>query len=491
MKKITNKTNKKGTIQKRVNLKVPTTQKMSYLRKPVKTISGVAPLAVMLPPRKCDHGACLYCPSLNAPQSYTPKSPAVLRAASLDYDPVRQVKTRLKMFEGMRHPTDKIELIIMGGTFLQYDSKFQYDSIKKCYDAFNGKKSKNLEDAKRMNETAKHRCVALCIETRPDKCSDSDIKRILEFGATRVELGVQAVDDEIYSKINRGHSVKDVVDATSRLKKAGFKIGYHLMPGLPGSNVKKDIKMFKKIFSDERFKPDQIKIYPCQVLKGAKLEDLYYSGGYVPYDKETVKGLLIKFLRLTPRYCRIMRIMREIPQSFLIAGVVNIDLRKDVEDEVRLTRAMKKIKEIRFREIGFALQSGIKIDNKIKLKMTSYKASGGKEIFIEAVNKDDILFGLLRLRIDKDGKKEFNAMVRELHVYGPALNLGENGGVNSMNHIQHKGLGKEMLQFAEQMAIKNKCKTMRIISGVGVREYYKKLGFSLDNEKIYMERHFI
>ena len=246
------------------------------IRKPTKTLSGITPVAVMLPPRKCEHGCCLYCPSLDVPQSYTPKSPVVLRASALKYSAYEQVKARVKSFEAMNHPTEKIELIIMGGTFLQYPKNFQYKFVKDCYDALNEGKSKTLEEAEKRNEKAKHRCVALCIETRPDECVKF-IPRLREFGCTRVELGVQMHNDEIYKKVKRGHKVEDVVNATRDLKNAGFKVGYHIMPGLPGSNLKKDIVIFKKIFSDSRFKPDQLKLYPCQVLTGADLEKLYWN----------------------------------------------------------------------------------------------------------------------------------------------------------------------------------------------------------------------
>ncbi len=449
-------------------------------KKPTKTISGVAPLAVMLPPKKCPHGTCLYCPSLNAPQSYTPESPAVLRASQLNYNPEKQVRSRLKAFKAMKHPTDKIELIIMGGTFLAFPEKFQFDFIKKCYDALNRKKSKTLEQAKRLNEKTKHKCVALCIETRPDTCSKKEIKNMLKFGATRVELGVQAIDDKIYKITKRGHTVKDVIEATTRLKKSGFKIGFHLMPGSPGSVPKKDIKMFKKIFSSQNFKPDQLKIYPCQVLKGAELEEYYFKGKYMPYTKEQTQKIIIKLLQLTPEYCRIMRIMREIPPSFLTAGIRNIDLRKDIEEKIRKQKL--KIKEIRFREIGFALRDNRKIKPKIKIKITKYKASHGKEFFIQAVNKDNILFGLLRLRLEKN--KNIPAMIRELHVYGPALEIGK----QDEKKYQHKGLGKQLLETAEDIAKKNKRKSIRIISGVGVRGYYKKFEYKLDNNRVYMEK---
>jgi elongator complex protein 3 len=448
--------------------------KNQLLKKPTKTISGVAPLAVMLPPRPCKHGVCLYCPTLNAPQSYTPESPAVLRAASLGYDPHKQVLSRLDAFSAMGHPTDKIELIIMGGTFLSFPEKFQYAFVKQCYDALNGRKSKNIREAKKINETAEHRCVALCIETRPDVCSEKDIQRMLNFGCTRVELGVQMPDDKIYKKVNRGHGVRDVVAATRRLREAGFKIGYHLMPGMPGSNVKKDIMMLKKIFESDDFKPDQVKIYPCQVLKGSALENWYYSGKYKPYSKEETIDIIIRMLKIIPEYCRAMRIMREIPPRYLVAGIINIDLRKDIEEEIR--RKNIEIKEIRFREVGFALRDGRKVNDDFGYEIIEYSASKGKEYFIQAANSDGILFGLIRLRLDKE------ARIRELHVYGPTLRLGEKG------NVQHSGIGKQLISIAEKIAAKKGYPEISIISGVGVREYYKKLGYKLDKEGIYMTK---
>ncbi len=471
------------------------------IRKPSKTLAGVTPIAVMCKPRKCKHGTCLYCPSLNVPQSYTPKSPPVLRANLLKYDSYEQVKSRLKSFKLMNHPVDKIEIIVMGGNFLEYPVKYQEKFIKEIYDALNFSKSKDLEQAKKKNEKAKQRCVALCIESRPDSILKKGvIQRILNFGCTRVELGVQCLDDDIYKKVNRGHFVKDVVDASRVLRNNGFKIGYHMMLGLPGSNIKKDFEMFKKLFEDERFKPDQLKIYPCQVIKGAELVRQFKKGKYKPYSKEQTQELIIKIMRLIPNYCRVMRVMREIPPDFLIAGTTRIDLRKDIDDELKKSRC--KIDEIRFREIGFVirdLKAEKEINNKLKLKIRKYEVSRGWEYFLEIVNKDNVLFGLCRLRVFENGGEiggnvgrgggrnvEKQAFIREIHVYGQALGINEKG----KGFGQHTGLGKRLMKKAEEIVVKEGVNVLKVISGVGVREYFKKLSYKLDKDKVYMVKEF-
>ncbi len=452
------------------------------VRKPSKTLAGVTPIAVMCKSKKCRHGTCLYCPSLNVPQSYTPKSPPVLRASLLKYNPYKQLKSRLKAFKLMNHPTSKIELIIMGGDFLEYNPVYQKNFVKACYDALNNKSSKTLEQAKKRNEKAKHRCVALCIETRPDSCTEKNIDKMLLWGATRVEIGVQCLDDKIYKAVNRGHKVKDVIKATKLLKNNGFKVGYHMMLGLPKSNPKKDFKMFQELFKNPDFKPDQLKIYPCQVIIGAELVNQYKKGKYKPYSKNQVQKLITKIMKIIPNYCRVMRVMREIPPEYLVAGIIRIDLRRDIEAELK--KSKEKINEIRFREIGFAirdLKPNQKISNVLKLKITEYKSSKGKEYFLEFVNKNNILFGLCRLRIYKN-----QAIIRELHVYGQALKIGE----KAKKLGQHKGLGKQLMKKAEEITRKNKINKLKIISGVGVRQYYKKLKYKLDKEKIYMEKNY-
>jgi elongator complex protein 3 (tRNA carboxymethyluridine synthase) len=435
-------------------------------KKPVRSKSGITPLTVVLKPKKCDHGTCIYCPGGDfVPQSYTNKSPAIMRAMSLKYNIREQVKSRLDSLIKMGHPTEKIELIFIGGTFLQYPVDYQYECVKDCYDVLNGKKSKTLDNAKKLNEKAKHRVVAFCIENRPDNCSEQDIDRMREFGCTRVEIGVQILCNLVYKKTNRGHTIKDVVDATQRLKDAGFKVGYHIMPGIPFSNPKKDLTKFKLIFKDERFRPDQLKLYPCQIVESSPLAENYKKIGYVPYTNAQTKDILKKMFKIIPEYCRVMRVMREIPKEKMKVEAASTSMRGELHKELKDSG----IKEIRMREIGFQED----VDLKTKLKIIEYKASKGHEYFLEIVNKDDVLFGLLRLRI-----KDKKAIVRELHVYGQSLVLGEKGKIS-----QHKGLGKMLMNEAEKIAKKQGCKELNVISGVGVREYYRKLGYELEKSK--------
>jgi elongator complex protein 3 len=447
------------------------------VRKPTKTIAGVTPIAVMCEPRPCSHGVCRYCPVFNVPQSYTPSSPPVLRAERSKYDSFKQIQSRLKAFELMNHPRDKIEIIILGGTFLDYPISYQYKFVKGIYDALNGYKAKTLELAKKANEKAKHRCVALCIETRPDFAGEKEILRALDFGCTRMEIGVQILDDEIYKKINRAHTVQDVVDATKNLKQAGFKIGYHIMPGLPGATPEKDLKLFKKVFSDEHFRPDQLKIYPTQVMKNSGLEKDFIKGKFKPYTLAQTESILIEMFKIIPEYCRTMRVMRQFSPQHIVAGTTRISLRKDLDEILR--KKQIPIKEIRFREIGFALQHNKNINPNYEIKVLEYSASEGKEYFLQAVNKDNILFGLLRLRIPQEQPflqvLKNASIVRELHVYGQALEIGKKS--NSLG--QHSGIGKKLMKKAEEISLNSGKNKIAVISGVGVRNYYRKIGYKL------------
>ncbi|MCJ7764034.1 MAG: tRNA uridine(34) 5-carboxymethylaminomethyl modification radical SAM/GNAT enzyme Elp3 [Dehalococcoidales bacterium] len=449
------------------------------MKKFARTISGVTPVAVMTLPMKCP-GRCIYCPTYAAtPQSYTPESPAVLRAIKCDYDARKQVELRLKILSEMGHPTDKVELIIMGGTFLAYPVEYQYRFVKDCFDALNGTGSADLEEAQRLNETSRHRCVGLCIETRPDWCRQEEIDRMLELGTTRVELGVQVLDDSIYQTVGRGHKVADVVGTTALLREHGFKVHYHIMPGLPGSTPEKDLELSAKIFRDDRFKPDGLKLYPTMVVAGTELERWYRQGRYQPYDDDTMINLVADIKSIVPRYVRISRVLRDIPSKYIVAG-----LKDSLREKVREVMKQRQLECscIRCREYGHRARAGWEVGQP-HLVRKDYEAAGGREIFLSFEDEGETLFGLLRLRIQTKtiaglGQIDNNlALIRELHVYGPEVSLGH----RDISAAQHKGLGRELLLEAERIARKEfGAPILAVLSGVGARAYYRSdFGYSL------------
>jgi elongator complex protein 3 len=449
------------------------------MRKFARTISGVTPVAVMTLPMKCP-GQCLYCPTYsNTPQSYTPESPAVLRARKCDYDARQQVKLRLRILSEMGHPTDKVELIVMGGTFLAYPEDYQYQFIKDCYDALNGVESPTLEEAKRLNETAKHRCTGLCIETRPDWCGQKEIDRMLEFGTTRVELGVQTLNDEIYRLVRRGHKVADVVKATALLREHGFKVHYHWMPGLPGSTPQEDLEISRRLFADDSFRPDGLKLYPTVVVEGTELERWYKDERYQPYDVNTMVNLLVEIKSIVPKYVRISRVLRDIPAKFIMAGCKD-SLRGMIKQRMR--QKAVECKCIRCREYGHRARDGWEIGKPHLVRM-DYEASGGREIFLSFEDDKETLFGLLRMRIQSKPipalPHEVNgnlALIRELHVFGPEVPLSG----RKPEAAQHKGLGKALLHEAERIAGEEfQAQQMVVLSGTGAKEYYRsEFGYS-------------
>ncbi len=443
------------------------------MRKSTRTISGVTPVAVMTRPAPCP-GRCVYCPTFAAmPQSYTPESPAVLRGIECQFDAFKQVTVRLDGLADMGHPTDKIELIIMGGTFLATPKDYQYQFVKDCYDALNGVVSASLAEARQINETAARRCVGLCIETRPDYCGEEEVKRMLEFGTTRVEIGVQTLDDDIYRLVNRGHLIADVVQATALLKNYGFKVHYHWMPGLPGSTPEHDLAMSKQLFEDPRFRPDGLKIYPTMVVAGTDLEKWFKDGRYQPYNNSTLLDLVADIKSIVPKYVRISRVLRDIPVKFIVAGYKD-SLRGPVRERMRARGLVCRC--IRCREYGHRLAAGWKLGEPLLTRM-DYKASGGTEIFLSFEDERETLFGLLRLRIQDNpiplpGLENTTptAIIRELHVYGAEVPLKN----QSPEAAQHKGLGKALLKEAERIAREEfQAPQMLVLSGVGAREYYR------------------
>ncbi|MEA1963040.1 MAG: tRNA uridine(34) 5-carboxymethylaminomethyl modification radical SAM/GNAT enzyme Elp3 [Patescibacteria group bacterium] len=478
-------------------------------KRAVRTMSGIAPVAVLTKPHPCP-GKCAYCPTeKNVPQSYLSNEPAVMRAIRCNYNPYAQVQDRLRALIANGHEPTKIELIVIGGTWSCLPKKYKYwyvlnlfaganrfrifnnqYQISRQYSISNNqypitmsltKIKERLSKEQKRNEKAKYKIIGLTLETRPDYIDEKELLEMREFGCTRVEIGVQCLDDEILKLNKRGHGVKEIAEATFLLKQFGFKTTYHLMPGLPGSTPVKDFKMFKTLFSDERFQPDQIKFYPTVVTRGSLLYRWWKQGEYKPYSDKVLRSLIIKCKNIIPEYVRVIRLIRDIPGESIIAGNLVTNLRQVMKDEGVKCRC------IRCREA----RERASITN-CQLRITNYFASGGMEYFIYFESKDaKILYGFCRLRLpniviasraaaERSNPSSFTArlyniaMVRELHVYGELISVGKN------KKIQHAGLGKKLLAEAEKIALKNNYKKIAVISGVGVRGYYRKLGYRLD-----------
>jgi len=445
--------------------------------KRMRSLSGVSVITVLTKAYPCP-GNCIYCPSeVDVPKSYLSNEPAVMRAILNKYDGYDQVKTRLDSLKLQGHPIDKVELIVIGGTFSYLPRDYQEEFIKRCFDALNGLDSRSLAEAKVKNEKAKSRCVGLTLETRPDYIDEEEVKWFRYLGATRVELGVQSLDDKILELNKRGHKIAETKRATQLLKDAGFKICYHLMPNLYGSNLEKDKKLFRKVFSNSDYRPDYIKIYPCMVTKNTPLFTLYKEGKYKSYTNEELIDVISDIKKNTPFWVRIMRTIRDIPATSIESGSITSNLR-----QVILERSVKEGWQchcIRCREIGSkASGSKLKVES-IKLFKEEYQASEGKEIFLSYETTNRKLYSLLRLRLTNNQFLQEligTAIIREVHTYGQEIEVGEEG------RAQHVGFGKKLIIEAEKIAQKEGYNKIAVISGVGVRDYYRKLGYNLDGE---------
>ena len=460
----------------------------SLLRlKPVRTISGVAVVSVMTSPAPCPHGKCLMCPGgveRGTPQSYIGLEPAAQRGAQHGYNPFRQVLARLKELSEIGHDVDKVEVIVMGGTFPAREKSYKEWFMLGIFNALNvfGRKGvkleSDLEKAKRKNERAKARCVGITFETRPDYAKEEHIIEMLMFGGTKVELGVQSVYDDVLERIRRGHGVNETVRATQLLKDSGFKVGYHIMPGLPGSDFDRDLKMFRIIFEDEKFKPDYLKIYPTLVVEGTELYEMYRRKEYRPYTTDEVVELIARAKRFFPEWVRVQRIQRDIPVGKAI-GLDKGNVRQLIHE--KLKELGYECRCIRCREVGHRLRKlGVNIDEEImrnaELVIREYKASKGREFFISYELPDyNALIGFIRLRFPYKpfiSEIEDCALIRELHVYGKAVPLSK----REPKAFQHRGFGERLLKTAEEIA-KEEFDKIAVISGVGVREYYRKFGY--------------
>lgn len=472
-------------------------------KRKIRTSSGIASLAILTKPYACP-GKCIFCPTeKKVPKSYLSNEPAVMRAILSNYDPIRQINIRLNGFNISGNPAGKLELIVMGGTWSYLPKLYQLKFIISCYFACNNygtkkqvsrmsnlkfennivKLKKRLLKEQKNNETSEYRIIGLTLETRPDYITQKEILWFRLLGCTRVEIGVQSVFDEVLKFNKRGHGVLEIVKATKILKDAGFKINYHMMPNLPKSNLKKDLEMFKILFEDEKFQPDMLKIYPCVVTRNSKLFNLYKNKKYNSYSDKELTELLIKIKSKIPPYVRIQRIIRDIPAQSIEAGSKISNLRQLIKKN-----NTSFCKCIRCREIR-----GLYKEN-VSLRRIDYKASGGKEIFLEYIDKNDRIYAMLRLRIlsnyfNKTKHKildlDKTSIIREVHTFGPMLVVGN----DDKQKPQHSGLGKKLIKEAEKITKKEfNLNKIAVISGVGVRNYYKDLGYKLSINGLYMNK---
>lgn len=511
--------------------------------KPIRTSSGVAVITVMPMPFECPHGKCIYCPGgieMNTPLSYVGTEPSTKTAQKVGYDPFKQITAKLNQLKELGHTIDKAEIVIVGGTFPFYPKYYQIDFVKKCFDALNSFETKKIyeniqnnkesndnllflrnsviEDLKSKNQNAQIRCVGLTIETKPDYCKRQHVDFMLDLGATRIEIGIQALNNEVYKVVNRGHNLEDVYESFYASRNSGFKIVAHMMPGLPQSSPSQDINDCKKLFEDERLKPDMLKIYPTLVLKGTGLFKLYSEGKYKGYMTEDIVKILIQIKRNIPPWTRIMRIQREIEPKDIIDGPNLGNIRQLVLKELK--KQGFKCKCIRCREVGLVNLNKEYAYDDILLHRIDYYASKGKEIFLSFESQDkSLIFGFLRLRIITDPQRRelydslklrppnkdliydnhLNdtykcAIIRELHIYGPVVEIHNklsfekkcNKNIINKNpendfYYQHKGFGKRLIDEAERICnAEYNLNELSILSAVGTRDYYKKFGYTIN-----------
>ncbi|MGA1820665.1 MAG: tRNA uridine(34) 5-carboxymethylaminomethyl modification radical SAM/GNAT enzyme Elp3 [Thermoplasmatota archaeon] len=453
-------------------------------KKPTRTISGVAVVAVMTSPHSCPHGRCIFCPGgveqdVPTPQSYTGREPAAMRAAQNDYDPYLQVSRRIEQLKMTGHPTDKIDLILMGGTLTARPLQYQIEFVKGCLDGMNGSRTGSLEEAQRENEGSVHRCIGMTFETRPDWLHFEEADLIMELGGTRVELGVQSIFDGPLEASGRGHCVEETVEATRIAKDSGLKVGYHLMPGMPGSSFEMDLQSAADVFNDPGFRPDMIKIYPTLVIEGTKLHEMWKRGEYQPLSTEEAARLSAEIKRITPPWVRIQRVQRDIPSPLVEGGVKKSNLRQLAQEE--LHRKGWECRCIRCREIGHRMKGGerMPLPEDVSLVRREYPASGGHEVFLSfEVEWKDALIGYMRLRkpSEEAHRPEVKGagIVRELKVFGPMVPIGR----EAMKEWQHRGYGSSLLEYAGSIVWDEwGLDRVLVTSGIGAREYYRKFGF--------------
>jgi len=437
-------------------------------------------VAVLTEPYPCP-GTCIFCPEQSdAPKSYLDGEPGVLRAIQNAYDPYAQTHARIQALTAIGHATDKVELLILGGTWSTYPRDYRECFLRRCFDAMNKVESATLDEALQRNETAPHRNVGLVVETRPDSITPEEVLTLRHHGVTKVQLGVQSCDDRILALNRRGHTLDDVRRAVRLLRLGGLKVVLHWMPNLYGATPESDLADFARLWDDPGLRPDEIKIYPTALLAGTELFALWQQGQYEPYAEEALIDLLVRCKTMIPPYSRINRLMRDIPASYIVAGTTKSNLRQLVQATMR-TRGLAcqciRCREVRGHKLAVEALEAIEA---LTLDVVSYDTGATQEHFLQYLTPEGRLAGFLRLSLPSIPRDTLAipeireaAMVRELHVYGPAQALGQRGGA-----VQHQGLGTQLLDVAAGIAQRAGFRSLAVIAAVGTRPYYRERGFT-------------
>jgi elongator complex protein 3 len=463
--------------------------------KPTRSLSGVSTVTVLTEPHSCP-GECLFCPDdKELPKSYLKEEPGAARAWQNHFDPYLQVSSRIESYNATGHPTEKIELLILGGSWSAYPADYRTWFIKRCFDAMNGTESATLEEAQTYNESAHSRNVGLVVETRPDMVTPAELAEMRRLGVTKVQMGAQSFDDGILIRNCRGHSVEDTLNATALLRAAGFKIVLHWMPNLLGATPESDRQDFTRMWAGG-FCPDELKIYPTQLVKEAPLYDIWEKGDYFPYSTSDLVQLIADIKPTIPEYSRVNRVVRDIPSDYIVAGSKRSSLRQDVHAE--LAARGQRCRCVRCREIrGQAIDIG-----SLEMKVFIYHPADAEEYFISYSTPDDRLAGYLRLSLPSaepaQGRAEARnqlyelipglngaAIIREVHIYGQSLEVG----TDLSGAAQHSGLGTALLEKAEEIARNTGYRQIAVIAAVGTRLYYEKRGFK--RSALYMTKEII
>ncbi|XP_048006271.1 elongator complex protein 3 [Cydia fagiglandana] len=467
--------------------------------KPIRTASGIAVVAVMCKPHRCPHinftgNICVYCPGgpdsdfEYSTQSYTGYEPTSMRAIRARYNPYLQTRHRVEQLKQLGHSVDKVEFIVMGGTFMSLPEDYRDYFIRNLHDALSGHTSSCVAEAVKYSERAKTKCIGITIETRPDYCLQRHMSDMLNYGCTRLEIGVQSVYEDIARDTNRGHTVKAVCENFNLAKDAGYKIVAHMMPDLPNVDFERDVEQFIEFFENPAFRADGLKIYPTLVIRGTGLYELWKTGRYRSYPPSTLVDLIAKILALVPPWTRVYRVQRDIPMPLVSSGVEHGNLR-----ELALARMADlgtDCRDVRTREVGIQEIHNRVRPYEVELIRRDYVANGGWETFLAYEDPDqDILVGLLRLRkcasdtyrpeLKPGPGADFKqcSVVRELHVYGSVVPVN----ARDPTKFQHQGFGMLLMEEAERIAREEHgSDKMAVISGVGTRNYYAKIGYRLE-----------